>query len=414
MPIAAVAYDKGQLRELLPVYYNRFFPYDMFYKWLSYENLDKQYFPNREFSISTLDGGFFRFLSYKDQEEFMKDIKERVPSRIEIGAVFNWRPKERFMVSSIVAQEKELVFDIDVSDYDDVRNCCNEKSICDKCFRLMTLAVKIIDVALREDFGFKHLLWVFSGRRGIHCWVCDKEARSLNTAARSAVAEYLTIVRGGENMQKKVQLPPRLHHHVKRSVEIIRKSFKEVCVIDQDILGTENRMKQMLELIPEKAMRDDVAQVMSRQTTSQARWQCFEEIFKDYQGKKKMRQFSAHLVEEIMLLYAYPRLDVNVTKGLNHLLKAPLCIHPDTGNICVPIDVDHIDKFSLDSVPTIAEVITQLDQAKGEESSAPKGQKDYMYTSLQPAMEIFNKFIKNLHASAKGKRIALSDEKMTF
>jgi DNA primase small subunit len=67
-------------------------------------------------------------------------------------------------------------------------------------------------------------------------------------------------------------------------------------------------------------------------------------------------------MEDIVLQYTYPRLDAEVSKHRNHLLKAPFCIHPKTSRVCVPVDASRIDEFDPEDVPTVGQLLRELDE----------------------------------------------------
>lgn len=140
-----------------------------------------------------------------------------IPSRFEIGPVYSTNPRDRKTLrkaSMFRPISKELVFDIDMTDYDSIRTCCSGAKICEKCWQFITMAIKVVDEALREDFGFKHIMWVYSGRRGAHAWVCDKRARNMDDAKRRAIAGYMELLRGGDKAGKKVNAKRPLHPHI--------------------------------------------------------------------------------------------------------------------------------------------------------------------------------------------------------
>jgi len=73
------------------------------------------------------------------------------------------------------------------------------------------------------------------------------------------------------------------------------------------------------------------------------------------------------IIAEIIFTYCYPRLDVNVSKGTNHLLKSPFSVHPLSRKVSVPIDVNKCDEFDLDKVPTLDILIEQLSSLNSSE-----------------------------------------------
>uniref|UniRef100_A0A674MIZ2 DNA primase n=1 Tax=Takifugu rubripes TaxID=31033 RepID=A0A674MIZ2_TAKRU len=420
-------FDSANLPDLLPLYYRRLFPFSLYYRWLTYGGLQKNYFQNREFSFTLKDDIYVRYQSFSTQTELEKEMQKINPYKIDIGAVYSHRPIQHNTVKSgtFQALEKELVFDIDMTDYDDVRSCCSAADICCKCWTLMTIAIRILDRALREDFGFQHLLWVYSGRRGVHCWVCDEAARKLSVAARSAVAEYLSLVKGGDETVKKVVLTDPIHPFIRESLAVVEKYFTQYAIHDQDILGQKESVEKVLALVPEDILLKELQQDFQNERKPENRWTQIRNQAIKKQGAAKKGQ---HFEKEIMLQYCYPRLDVNVSKGVNHLLKSPFSVHPKTGRISVPIDLEELDSFDPFAVPTISLICEELDRprrgeedeklddTKENEKDAAERRKirDYKRTSLAKYVKHFDQFLAQMAQSWKGDLLKKSDLQKQF
>src|SRR5262245_27752024 len=105
---------------------------------------DEKAFQKREFSFVLRDDVYMRFLSFKGLDDMREETLRLCPYKIDIGAVYtakvrsfcrsdlcgfhipHRKPRERKNIKPAAFQpvEKELVFDIDMTDYDEIRTCC--------------------------------------------------------------------------------------------------------------------------------------------------------------------------------------------------------------------------------------------------------------------------------------------------
>jgi len=113
--------------DLLRLYYARLFPYDQWCKWMAYNSDEPgtgSQLARRELSLTLADDVYIRYQCFTNAKEMKTLMTKRQPHKIDIGAVFNCVPRDHLSVKNFRPESRELVFDIDLSDYDDVRTCC--------------------------------------------------------------------------------------------------------------------------------------------------------------------------------------------------------------------------------------------------------------------------------------------------
>ncbi|KAK4703757.1 hypothetical protein P7C70_g2459, partial [Phenoliferia sp. Uapishka_3] len=412
-------------------YYRNLFPFKQLFLWLNQDTNPKRNFTHREFALTLQNEVYIRYNSFTTADDLKREICRQNPARFEIGPVYSGKPKDRktLLKAAFKPQMRELVFDIDMTDYDEIRTCCKDKAMCKRCWRFISMAVKVLDRALREDFGFNHLLWVYSGRRGIHCWISDPAALILTDEQRKAIVSYLEVIKA----DKKNNIMRPLHPSIASALAILRPWFASVILADQDCFKHEEQWQSLLRTLPDK---DVSARLMKKfppdsNASSKERWDAVRNPEKKLPDKVRLkclllgdRHFLMILptrpqmlekysdaITDAILQWTYPRIDIEVSKKLNHLLKSPFCIHPGTGRVCVPLLASNVESFDPDTVPTVGSLLMELEDAKRKD---PSLEPSWEHTSLKPFVELFEDHCKAILKETKGSGAPVKREMGAF
>ena len=276
----------------------------------------------------------------RDRGGLKRDVKTKVPGKIDIGRCFSDNQLEQVGdAANFKPVERELVFDIDMTDYDDVRTCCDAAKICPKCWPLMNCAVKVLDEGLREDFGFEHILWVYSGARDTrgklrqtgegNCRTTKEARRNIFPCSKALKAEAKRknqsefCERGDGEDAPEVgtgalwkRAETILEEGVFAGAEIdgIEEASRHHFVHDS---RRERWSQAEFDFKNDKKPKPSIDGDVDLNTW---RWQRIEKNV-EKALKTKYGWELARCLQVIIFSHVYPRLDAEVSKHMNHLLK---------------------------------------------------------------------------------------------
>jgi DNA primase small subunit len=293
-------------------------------------------FSTREFGFISLSGKFFRNISFESPSALQDFLIDRCPTDAYLGAVYDDPPTRKSPIHKLEWRGHELVFDIDLNDYDVVRkfvcDCKGADQVCIRCWQLINVAISIIDESLRRDFGMEEIVWVFSGRRGVHGWVQDKMGFKLERDQRQAIIDYLSVIKG-EDETARIQDRKQMKFEFRKRVE--------TTVFDYYLKNV--RRKDLIELGFSSGKATSTMKQLEHQEG-----RVDENLARNF----NLQLARVNKYDEILRRWV-PRIDHKVSIDLRRLLRMPSSIHGKTGKIARILDLNTIFEVNPENEPTI-------------------------------------------------------------
>jgi DNA primase catalytic subunit len=339
------------------------------------EDINPIYTKQPKLEIENVYSPSYNNTVYDNERNFVSPLQETLGDYIHFIPIF-----------------KELVFDIDIPDFDRFCDCKENKMLCSVCWIHIEGAYFIMNFILTELFGYdkKNILYVFSGGKGLHCFINDKRALNLNEQQRFHICDKIQIGNGDDNDRKNGDdvLFSWIHTN---SNEILSNKLESLffnnVIRGRDLLKNISFRRWILSKLQKyypstynsihSCWSNDNAinNIKNKDNVSVILWKLLTtfEVY-EYHNTNDIKSMIRPSLFIIYRLY-YPMIDKQPLK-LTHDIKLPFSIHSKTSNISLPIDqsfMESIDKSKqIININSLCHYYNTHKQKQQEETLLPK------------------------------------------
>jgi len=352
-----------------------------------------------------------QYQSFRSPVELQAAFCERPPLRVEIGS----RGFEPASIMPVIVDKlsgrgdadpyamhtKELVFDVDITEWNDLRVCqcignrnsdicrhcgratsleselveeigyCEcvevEAQVCSKCWCYAKASIMLMHFILTQRFGFKEVLFIFSGSKGYHCWVFDDEVKYMSLEQRTAIVNYFTPWTDKKRIGLKDESNDLLGD--------IEESFLEGVFADTILAGgifsllhpkSNWHLADLLEMdTHSEATKENFMALLDlalvERWTASLTWDNVKAFIFCHLPQYRAKAY----VKRILYSYMFPRIDIPITSQIKHLIKLPYSLHQTTKLISTPILPYEFLSFDPSSCPNVTDQAA-IDQSMQE------------------------------------------------
>lgn len=342
------------------------YPCEMIYRLLTLNHKEESAQP-RQIGVQYYDSKFY--VAHDFNRDSLEEFKQRMNGTLRVPESLHMAFYKEKNEEKLVALKKELVFDMDITDFVRFCPCEGKKQLCQVCWLHIAGAHLILDEMLQAWHGYeaRHLLWVFSGGKGLHCLVNSPLALSLGDTERMRLYDRMYVdPTDDEGLLVKIrQFEPTFLDRL--MLFFVNHAFKECDLFN--IAGPEQQggetfeafclrhlqkrypalyvhVKKAWEAMRESGNTNKKAKHFSGESAceenlSTRKWSHLQALVKMQNGSQGCR---ADVF--LMMRVLFPMVDKEPLRMM-HQIKLPFSIHSTSKNIALPLDSDAIVKMNV-------------------------------------------------------------------